>query len=181
MTLFTIIVGATFFTGCLSVGTQYQDGLRVRTVGDTNWLRPSLSFMQVEECVESSGVKHVVIDKEGGDVSKQVCHGTYRPVAQVQGTQAGAATGIFGAMVQGGAIVGGAYLLGDGIRDSADKTSLSSNQEGGGASANAKAKAKGGNAKAKATGGNARAKASAKQKQGQSQRQYQRQNQMGAD
>ena len=116
-------------TGCISSNVKYDHGMRIATAGETNLFRPSLSVMAVEVCVPEES-RHTV-DVVDGD--EHHCYGEYKNVATVQGTQAGALTGLGSAAIQGGAIVGGAYLLGDGIRDSADNTNV--NQQGGGASA----------------------------------------------
>ena len=95
--------------------------------GTTNAFRPSLTTMTTFMCVPEEGVQQQIRVDE--DVAE--CAGRFQVLNTNYGSQPGALTGVFGAMIQGGAIVGGAYLLGDGIRDSADKTSV--NQTGGGA------------------------------------------------
>ena len=156
------LLSVCIMSGCVSAGTEYRDGMRIRTAGETNLLRPSLSVMDVAICVEEPD--RVETNMVNGET--EVCQGTYQSLATVQGTQSGALTGLGGAMVQGGAIVGGAYLLGDGIRDSASQV----NQTGGGASSQSQAKAKGGNARASS-------QSSSKQFQGQGQYQSQQQSQ----
>ena len=108
-------------TGCVSVGMKADQGMIVRTVGETNMFRPSLSVMEVSKCVQDSSGRYEEIQTEDGAVG---CYGQFMPVAVMQGTQAGALTGLGSAAIQGGAIVGGAYLLGDGIRDSGDNTNV---------------------------------------------------------
>lgn len=146
-------------SGCVGTSVRYEDGMRIRTAGETNLFRPSLSVLDVAICVEAPGT----VETNAVDGETEICQGTYQPLATVQGTQAGALTGLGGAMVQGGAIAAGAYLLGDGIRDSASRVT----QTGGGA-----------NSEASAQGGQARSssKASAYSKSQQSQ--HQRQSQM---
>jgi len=156
-----LLTSVVLLSGCVSAGTTYQDGMRVRTIGETNLLRPSLSVMEVSVCVHDEHANTTYTDVLDGEA--QSCHGEYVPMATVQGTQSGALTGLGGAMIQGGAIVGGAYLLGDGIRDSASQV----NQNGGGANSNSEAKAK----------SRSSSKSSSKQYQSQYQRQSQRQTQ----
>lgn len=124
----SVVVCFTILTGCTGINIKAQDGMVVRTVGETNLLRPSLSVMEVVKCVpgDARHYEEIVVNDE-----KVGCHGQFVTIATVQGTQAGALTGLGSAAIQGGAIVGGAYLIGDGIRDSADNTSVS--QVGGGA------------------------------------------------
>ena len=124
-------------SGCVSAEVRYDDGMRIRTAGETNLFRPSLSVMEVSVCVPEEGLNEISVDSNG---ETETCNGYYTPIATVQGTQSGSLTGLGGAMVQGGAIVGGAYLLGDGIRDSASRTDV--NQNGGGANSNATSKAR---------------------------------------
>ena len=109
-------------SGCVSSGLTVSDGLVIRTAGETNLLRPSLSVMEVSKCVTDRSGRYEEVQTEEGTVG---CYGQFVPIATVQGTQAGAMTGLGGAAIQGGAIVGGAYLLGDGIRDSGDSTNVS--------------------------------------------------------
>ena len=99
--------------------------------GTTNAFRPSLTTMTTFMCVPEEGVQQRIrVDEEVAE-----CQGRFQVLNTNYGSQPGALTGVFGAMIQGGAIVGGAYLLGDGIRDSGDKTTI--NQTGGGASSSA--------------------------------------------
>lgn len=74
--------------------------------------------MQVSKCVPEEGVT-TVIDVDG---NSETCYGRFVPIATVQGTQAGSMSGIGSAAIQGGAIVGGAYLLANGIEDSGSNT-----------------------------------------------------------
>ena len=147
-------------TGCISSNVKYEHGMRIATAGETNLFRPSLSVMAVEVCIPKEG-RHTM-DIVDGD--EHHCYGEYKNVATVQGTQAGALTGIGSAAIQGGAIVGGAYLLGDGIRDSADNTNVS--QQGGGATAKSGSRS------------SSSSQSSSRQSQGQYQKQSQSQMQM---
>ena len=124
--------------GCMGVKTTYQDGLRVRTIEKTNWFAPSLALMEVAQCSEVKGdtLKTVVIDKEAGELTRTECEGEYRSIATIHGTQPGAMTGVFGAVIQGGAIVGGAALIGDGLKKSGDNVE----QSGGGAISQSKSR-----------------------------------------
>ena len=125
-----VVVGSVLLGGCAASSTlKLENGLLIEEAGQTNLFRPSLSVMQVSKCVEQEGVT-TVIDIDG---NSHTCYGKYVPIAVVQGTQAGSMTGLGGAMIQGGAIVGGAYLLADGIRDSGDRTTNTNNtsSEGG--------------------------------------------------
>lgn len=153
-----IAVAVAMLTGCVSVGTKAEQGMIVRTVGETNMFRPSLSVMEVSKCVQDSSGRYEEVQTGDGPVG---CYGQFMPVAVVQGTQAGALTGLGSAAIQGGAIVGGAYLLGDGIRDSGDSTNVSNDSS---------SKSRSNSASLSSS------KASAKQAQGQ--HQSQRQSQM---
>ena len=110
--------------GCgMTSNIKMENGLLIQEAGQTNLFRPSLSVMQVSKCVQEEGVT-TVIDVDG---NSETCYGRFVPIATVQGTQAGSMSGIGSAAIQGGAIVGGAYLLADGIRDSGD--SVTNNNE----------------------------------------------------
>lgn len=123
------LVFAVLVSGCMSTGLKVENGMIVRTAGETNMFRPSLSVMQVLTCHHEDGVTETLtVDEE--TIS---CSGRFVSEATVQASQAGAMTGIGGAVVQGGAIVGGAHLLGQGI----GRSGTTVNQSGGGASANA--------------------------------------------
>ena len=113
------VMSLVMLSGCVSHKLTYEDGMRIRTAGETNLLRPSLSVLEVSVCVKQTGLQETHVH----DGKTETCEGFYHPLATVQGTQSGALTGLGGAMVQGGAIVGGAYLLGDGIRDSSTEVS----------------------------------------------------------
>lgn len=118
-------------SGCaMTSEMKLENGLLIQEVGQTNLFRPSNSVLRVSECVREPNRTQVVMI----DGHEEVCHGRWMPVALVQGTQPGSLTGVFGAMIQGGAIVGGAYLLADGIGESGSTTNVE--QEGGGAEAN---------------------------------------------
>lgn len=152
-----LLVSLALLTGCVSTGYKSSDGMLVRTAGETNMFRPSLSVMEVSKCVTDSTGRYEEVQTDDGVVG---CYGTFMPIATVQGTQAGALTGLGSAAIQGGAIVGGAYLLGDGIRDSGDSTSLSNDS-----SSKSKSNSR----------SNSSSRSSARQNQGQHQRQSQMQ------
>ena len=126
-----------------TIDTQYLDGMRIRTVEKTNMFSPSLAFMEIAQCnvVHAVGLRTIIIDKREGEIKETVCEGQYAQIGIVHGTQPGAMTGIFGAMIQGGAMAGSAALIGDGLKKSGDTV----NQSGGGANSNAKANARSGN------------------------------------
>ena len=107
--------------------------------------------MEIAQCnvVHAVGLRTVVIDKREGKIKKTVCEGKYAQIGVVHGTEPGAMSGIFGAVVQGGAMAGSAYLLGDGIRDSGD--TITTKQSGGNANASSRSKASA-SSKAKAGG-----------------------------
>ena len=114
-----LVIGlcAVVLGGCgMTSNIKMENGLLIQEAGQTNLFRPSLSVMQVSKCVQEEGVT-TVIDVDG---NSETCYGRFVPIATVQGTQAGSMSGIGSAAIQGGAIVGGAYLLADGIRDSGD-------------------------------------------------------------
>ena len=114
-----LIVLAVVLGGCGMTSTvKMQDGLLIQEVGQSNLFRPSMSVMQVSRCQAEEGVT-TVVDIDG---NSKTCYGRFVPVATVQGTQSGSMSGVFGAAIQGGTIVGGAYLLADGIRDGGSKT-----------------------------------------------------------
>lgn len=116
--------------GCVGSGIKAENGMIIRTAGETNMFRPSLSVMEVLTCVKAEGqLTQITVDGV-----TEVCNGEFKQLALVQGTQAGAMTGIGSAAVQGGAIVGAGYLVGKGIADSGSTTNV--NQEGGGAESN---------------------------------------------
>jgi len=113
----SVVLCAMVLGGCgMTSNIKMENGLLIQEAGQTNLFRPSLSVMQVSKCVREEGVT-TVIDVDG---NSETCYGRFVPVATVQGTQAGSMSGIGSAAIQGGAIVGGAYLLADGIRDSGD-------------------------------------------------------------
>lgn len=130
------VIFAVSLSGCLSVALKAQNGTVVRTVGETNLFRPSVSLLEVVKCVqdETGHYETIKIDQD----ETVGCYGRWQPVATVQGTQAGALTGLGGAMVQGSAIVGAGYLLADGIRDQ-KPNHTQVNQSGGNANAGASA------------------------------------------
>ena len=108
-------------TGCTGINIKAENGMIVRTASDTNMFSPSLAVMEVSKCVPDTTGNYEEVDINGEKVG---CYGKFVPFATVQGTQPGALSGIGSAAIQGGAIVGGSYLLADGIRDSGDSTNL---------------------------------------------------------
>ena len=114
-----VVMVAALLGGCAASSTlKLENGLLIEEAGQTNMFRPSLSVMQVSKCQPEEGVTTVIrVD----DVD-QTCYGRFIPIAVVQGTQAGSLTGLGGAMIQGGSIVGAAYLLSEGIEESGSKT-----------------------------------------------------------
>lgn len=150
-----LLVLLVLVTGCGATSTiKLENGMLIEEAGQTNMFRPSLSVLQVSKCQEQEGVT-TVIDIDG---NSHTCYGKYVPVAVVQGTQAGSMTGLGGAMIQGGAIVGGAYLLADGIRDSGDETTNNNNTSSNGGNSNSLSSARSdaysnSNAAAAASGG----------------------------
>ena len=117
--LISLVLGSVVLGGCgMTSNIKMENGLLIQEAGQTNLFRPSLSVMQVSKCVPEEGVT-TVVDVDG---NSETCYGRFVPIATVQGTQAGSMSGIGSAAIQGGAIVGGAYLLADGIRDSGDST-----------------------------------------------------------
>lgn len=128
-----LLVLLMLMTGCGATSTiKLENGLLIEEAGQTNLFRPSLSVMQVSKCQQQEGIT-TVVDIDG---SSHTCYGKYVPVAVVQGTQAGSMTGLGGAMIQGGAIVGGAYLLADGIRDSGSTTTNNNDTSSNGGNSN---------------------------------------------
>ena len=139
--------------GCgMTSNIKMENGLLIQEAGQTNLFRPSLSVMQVSKCVQEEGVT-TVIDVDG---NSETCYGRFIPIATVQGTQAGSMTGIGSAAIQGGAIVGGAYLLANGIEDSGSETTNnnSTSSNGGNSLSSARSDSfSNSNAAAAATGG----------------------------
>lgn len=160
-----IFVLVLLLSGCVGTAIKAENGLIVRSAGETSLLRPSWSIGEVSKCVQDETGRYEEVDVDGETVG---CYGRFLPIATVQGTQAGALTGLAGAMVTGGAIVGGAYLLGDGIRDSGDSTNLSNDSQ---SSSRAKAGAR----------ASSSSRSSAKQFQGQRQTQTNGMPMMGGD
>lgn len=133
MRVFLAVLVLVLMTGCGATSTlKMENGLLIEEAGQTNLFRPSLSVLQVSKCQEQDGVT-TVIDIDG---NSHTCYGKYVPVAVVQGTQAGSMTGLGGAMIQGGAVVGGAYLLADGIRDSGSTTTNNNDTSSNGGNSN---------------------------------------------
>ena len=120
MRMWIVMAMGLLMMGCASHGTRYENGLMIRSAGETNMFRPSLSVLEVRSC---RGAIEMVEEQE-------VCRGDYGEPMWVHASQSGALTGLGGAVVQAGAVVGASYLLADGIRDSASEV----NQTGGGAS-----------------------------------------------
>ena len=117
--LVSMVLGSLLLGGCgMTSNIKMENGLLIQEAGQTNLFRPSLSVMQVSKCVQEEGVT-TVIDVDG---NSETCYGRFVPIATVQGTQAGSMSGIGSAAIQGGAIVGGAYLLANGIEDSGSTT-----------------------------------------------------------
>ena len=115
----SLVLGSVVLGGCgMTSNIKMENGLLIQEAGQTNLFRPSLSVMQVSKCVQEEGVT-TVIDVDG---NSETCYGRFVPIATVQGTQAGSMSGIGSAAIQGGAIVGGAYLLANGIEDSGSTT-----------------------------------------------------------
>lgn len=126
--MLVVLCAMVFMTGCgMTSNIKMENGLLIQEAGQTNLFRPSLSVMQVSKCVPEEGIT-TVIDVDG---NSETCYGRFMPIATVQGTQAGSMSGIGSAAIQGGAIVGGAYLLADGIRDSGDETTNNTSSNGG--------------------------------------------------
>lgn len=131
--IWMIVVVAMVLGGCgMTSNIKMENGLLIQEAGQTNLFRPSLSVMQVSKCVPEEGVT-TVVDVDG---NSETCYGRFVPIATVQGTQAGSMSGIGSAAIQGGAIVGGAYLLADGIRDSGSETTNNNNTESNGGNSN---------------------------------------------
>lgn len=127
MRVLLVMVMGLMMMGCVGSGIKAENGMIIRTAGETNMFRPSLSVMEVLTCVKVEGqLTQITVDGV-----TETCNGEFKQLALVQGTQAGAMTGIGSAAVQGGAIVGAGYLIGKGIGDSGSTTNV--NQEGGGA------------------------------------------------
>lgn len=119
-----VLLVAVLLGGCgMTSNMKYENNMLIQEVGQTNLFRPSMSVMRISECVPEEDVV-TVIDIDG---NSKTCYGRFVEVVKVQGTQAGSLTGIGSAAIQGGAIVGGAYLLADGIRDSGDETTNNNN------------------------------------------------------
>ena len=157
---------------CVSSQVTYDNGLRIRTAENTNFLTPSLSVMEVSACKDDVESNYTTMHQEDDD-APQVCYGGYEPVALVHGSQSGAGTGLMKAAITGGAVVGTGYLLADGIRDSAARTNI--NQSGGGANSSSNSRARASNRNRLSN--NSSSNAQQFQGQGQVQGQYQGQNQ----
>ena len=155
---------------CVSSQVTYDNGLRIRTAENTNFLTPSLSVMEVSACKDDVESNYTTMHQEDDD-APQVCYGGYEPVALVHGSQSGAGTGLMNAAITGGAMVGTGYLLADGIRDSAARTNI--NQNGGGANSTSSARSRASNRNRLSNNSNS----NAQQFQGQAQGQFQRQTQ----
>ncbi|MFQ5450262.1 MAG: hypothetical protein ACE5E9_06505, partial [Nitrospinaceae bacterium] len=144
-----------WMTGCAAT-TQYahtnSDGssVRVTELGNSNAIRPGYTIALVEKCIQP-----------GSESGKEHC--------QQLGLFHTSTSGWVTSLLQPAAMVGSAYLLADGIRDSAARTNVNNNSRSrarakggaGGAGGNARALGgKGGNGyggNARAHGGNSRA------------------------
>lgn len=126
------VVGIMLLTGCAGQPVSIVENMRFIRDGNTEAFRPSLSVTVVQECVKERGYH------ETTRINDKVyhCDGQYKLVGTPYGTQAGSMTGLGGAMIQGGAIVGGAYLLADGIRDSGSTTTNNNETSSNGGNSN---------------------------------------------
>lgn len=117
---------------CWATCIYCRKNMRFIRDGNTEAFRPSLSVTVVQECVKERGYH------ETTRINDKVyhCDGQYKLVGTPYGTQPGYMTGVLGGVVQGGAIVGGAYLLADGIRDSGSETTNNNNTESNGGNSN---------------------------------------------
>lgn len=157
--LVTALLALGLLTGCMTVSGKVSEetGRYVVDSGSSNWLRPSISVVEVQKCegtwVESQTYKRTESDQYGAiteyfETIPIHCAGDLIPVAAVQASQPGFAPGAFGSAVQAGALAYGLHKVGEGIGDSGDSNrtnvNQSNKQKGGGAKAISNSK--GGNA-----------------------------------
>lgn len=120
----------------------------------TGALNSSLKTLVTFMCVKDvTNYEEIIVNDE-----KATCQGRFVVLDKNQAQQTGYMTGVMSAAIQGGAFVGGMYLLGDGIGDSGSRTTNNNDTSSHGGNSNSLSSARSdaysnSNAAAAASGG----------------------------